>query len=297
MSYRFENKNYNFENKNDLYKILGIEKNSDISKIKKAYRKLALKYHPDKNPSKDSVERFMEIQYAYEILSNEETRYEYDKMNKTSITFDKWVENHISNKNYFNLYLIVKSKIFTLNWLNLLKENNTTKIKSITSILDIEITLEFTLYEIYNNISKTIDVKRITKENFIEEILPIDFKQIYEDEGENIKIDKLSFTGDFIINIKIKETIYKGLEYHIVNSDIYIMIKNNNIINDVLDVDFVDGKKYNFSLKNLDKEKIDTGYLYKINGMGLNYFNTDEIIIDSNNCSISRGNLFFILLL
>lgn len=68
------------ENKRDYYEVLGVGKDADNSAIKKAYRKLALKYHPDKNPDdKEAEQKFKEVNEAYEILSNEEKRDLYDK--------------------------------------------------------------------------------------------------------------------------------------------------------------------------------------------------------------------------
>ena len=55
----------------DYYKILGIGQNDDSDTIKKAYRKLAMQYHPDKNPGdKESEEKFKEVSEAYEVLSD-----------------------------------------------------------------------------------------------------------------------------------------------------------------------------------------------------------------------------------
>lgn len=64
----------------DYYTILGVERSADEDAIKKAYRKLALKYHPDRNPDdKEGAERrFKEVSEAYEVLSNKEKREVYD---------------------------------------------------------------------------------------------------------------------------------------------------------------------------------------------------------------------------
>lgn len=67
-------------NKRDYYDVLGVSKNATLAEIKKAYRKLALKYHPDKNPdNKEAEEKFKEAAEAYEVLSNEEKRRRYDQ--------------------------------------------------------------------------------------------------------------------------------------------------------------------------------------------------------------------------
>jgi molecular chaperone DnaJ len=66
--------------KRDYYEVLGIAKNADEAEIKKAYRKMALKYHPDKNPDDASAEeKFKEAAEAYEVLSNAEKRAQYDR--------------------------------------------------------------------------------------------------------------------------------------------------------------------------------------------------------------------------
>jgi curved DNA-binding protein len=65
--------------KKDYYEILGVQKGAAEDEIKKAYRKLALKYHPDKNPGdKAAEEKFKEISEAYAVLSDKEKRAQYD---------------------------------------------------------------------------------------------------------------------------------------------------------------------------------------------------------------------------
>lgn len=66
----------------NLYEILEINENASENEIKKAYHKLALKYHPDKNKDRDTKEHFQNIQTAYEILSDHESRINYCKMNR-----------------------------------------------------------------------------------------------------------------------------------------------------------------------------------------------------------------------
>ena len=68
------------DNKRDYYEVLGVQKGSSAEEIKKAYRKLALKYHPDRNPdNKEAEEKFKEAAEAYEILSDDEKRSRYDQ--------------------------------------------------------------------------------------------------------------------------------------------------------------------------------------------------------------------------
>lgn len=66
--------------KRDYYEILGVSKDADAKEIKKAYRKVAIKYHPDKNPdNKEAEEKFKEAAEAYEVLSDADKRARYDR--------------------------------------------------------------------------------------------------------------------------------------------------------------------------------------------------------------------------
>jgi DnaJ-class molecular chaperone len=63
----------------DYYKILSVSKTATAAEIKKAYRKLSLKYHPDKNPAPDAAEKFAELSVAYDVLSDKEKRDAYNR--------------------------------------------------------------------------------------------------------------------------------------------------------------------------------------------------------------------------
>ena len=65
--------------KRDYYEVLGVSKTSSPDEIKNQYRKLALKFHPDRNQSADAGEHFTEISEAYAILSDSEKKQTYDQ--------------------------------------------------------------------------------------------------------------------------------------------------------------------------------------------------------------------------
>lgn len=65
--------------KKDYYELLGVSRSATEAEMKSAYRKLALKWHPDKNKEAGAEARFKEINEAYEILSNKDKRAKYDQ--------------------------------------------------------------------------------------------------------------------------------------------------------------------------------------------------------------------------
>ena len=71
---------YIFMSKRDYYEVLGVGKSSSADEIKKAYRKVAMQFHPDRNPGdKAAEEKFKEAAEAYEVLSDADKKAQYDR--------------------------------------------------------------------------------------------------------------------------------------------------------------------------------------------------------------------------
>ena len=73
-------------NKRDYYEVLGVDRNASADDIKKAYRKMAIKYHPDKNPGdKEAEEKFKEAAEAYSVLSDADKKARYDQFGHAGV--------------------------------------------------------------------------------------------------------------------------------------------------------------------------------------------------------------------
>ena len=297
----------------DDYIILGVSRSDTKEEITKKYKKLALKYHPDRNKDnkKECEEKFKEISKAYNnIMNKKDFNFNF---NSNSTLFNKLdnFKQYFSNIDY---KIVIKNLINNISdYHDFVETQNTELLKT----EDFYINARVELFDIYNSIEKTISIDRIRKCELCKGLgKNINFEKCFECSGNKYKIKTLNLSfncrvkskiyhnyshqefnkiaGDVIINILVKQHLnydilnnYNLLYNYIVSQQELLVINSNEKTiksNDkILNISFkhLDNKEYNFKIVNPQ-----LNYRYQINNMGL----------IKNNSIIERGDLYIILL-
>jgi molecular chaperone DnaJ len=157
--------------KRDYYEVLGVSKNASNDELKKAYRKLAMKYHPDKNPGdKAAEENFKEAAEAYEVLSNAEKKAKYDRFGHSGLRGGQDFHSYQNVNDIFSHFSDIfgggfgggGSSIFD----DLFSGGSSSRSRqqySGTPGSDLKITIKVTLEEIATGTNKTIKLKKYDK--------------------------------------------------------------------------------------------------------------------------------------
>jgi len=142
--------------KRDYYEILGVERNASAEEIKKAYRKVALKYHPDKNPdNKAAEEKFKEAAEAYEVLSHADTRQKYDRFGHAGVSGPEGRGPEVNMEDIFTQF----GDIFGGGSFESFFRQGRPRARRGT---DLRIKLKLSLKEVANGVEKKIKIKRYT---------------------------------------------------------------------------------------------------------------------------------------
>jgi len=148
----------------DLYDILGVSKNASNDEIKKSYRKIALKFHPDKNPDNIEAEtKFKEAAEAYSVLSDKQKRQQYDQFGHAGVGMDNQSQgfggggfHHMSMDDIFSQFGDVFGGDIFGSIFGGQRGGQTVRRGK-----DLRATLKLTFNEILNGVEKTINIKRL----------------------------------------------------------------------------------------------------------------------------------------
>ncbi len=282
--------------KENYYDVLGVSENADADEIKKAYRRLSLKYHPDKNQGKqDCVEMFQKISEAYEVLKDSQTRAEYDMTRKNPNPFmrmgsmDDAMFHHMNAANLDDLF----SSFFGGSGMgmgfppgmgmgmgfppgaNVRIFRNGVPVNVVSKPAPIVVTLKVSMLNVLNGANLPVEVERWVMEgvNRVHEVQKIYVKvEKGVDDNEMILLENQgnvlndSCKGDIKVLIKVENNtgfVRKGLDLWI---DKQISLKEA-LCGFSFDLKYVNGKTY--TINNQPGNIIPPEYQKVIPNMGL----------------------------
>jgi molecular chaperone DnaJ len=148
--------------KRDYYEILGVDRNADMNTIKGAYRKLALQYHPDRNPdNKEAEEKFKEATEAYEVLSDQSKRERYDRFGHEGVRQGQDFRTYTNIDDIFsNFGDIFGGSIFDEFFGGGSRRRSSSRRSMGERGSDIKLRFPLTLEEIARGVEKTIKIKK-----------------------------------------------------------------------------------------------------------------------------------------
>jgi curved DNA-binding protein CbpA len=218
-----------------LYEILEINRNATTIEIKKAYNRLAKKYHPDKN-NYDSSEQFQKIVYAYNVLKNEKTREEYTMMNNINKNKFHDILEKIFNTNInLNILKDVGIKLNKSDW-EIFNNYNIDELNNLVNNFNLHDVINFVSNnilpkkDIYDNTCSDSDID-IWNESIGEYYSSENIPLIYQKYNSNNILLSLNVDIDNIVDNKIRKVkIKRNINEEIITNTFKFLLKEHFII-------------------------------------------------------------------
>lgn len=254
----------------NYYDILGVNKNATPDEIKKAYRKLAKEYHPDKNANPGAEEKFKEIADAYEVIGDENRRKHYDKR-RTGPQFD-WSKSGTQDTwggmNMDDIMEDLKGTGFEKNFEHIFGHQFNQKAARGSDVkLELSITLEDVFYGITREINVTDKAFKIT----VDKGVANDQKLRIKGKGNLHPLNSQAPRGDVIITVRIIDNpIYERN-----GNDLYMTVDIPHltaILGGTLRVPVIGGGTMDLSIPELTKQ----GKMFRAKGKGLPLYKNEQ---------------------
>lgn len=310
-------------NTTNLYSILNLQTNCSQADIKHSYKKLVLKWHPDKNPDnyKEAEDKFRNIQMAYEVLNDEKKRAEYDSMSgKEKIELydtlkqffmqkypsfaDNFIkkfydgneielQQHIDSFNFGTIYKHILKTVsddsfeFDLRAPHIEKKEIRENIAESCDIIEqnISINLKTTILDRYKDKYTKIHVKRKTKNDFVGYVRVLEEQVIFVGDGEQTDMG----SGDLIINISCPH-FYESFRLNEISNDLYNFSEitlYQYLYGGIFKIEHIDGSVQQFESEGfVNKVPV---HIFKKKGMPILEQNDDQECYD--NCGDNENNL------
>ena len=212
---------------NDYYKILGLEPNASEAEIRKTYRKLSMKYHPDKNNNTEATDIFHKVSNAYEVLSDKESRSKYDfernfsnkSMNIEDILSSVFGGNTTSNSSFMQTMGATNPNIRIFTNQDNIFDNDNIEFMKTTGFIPTTGFMQQSGLNMFNKptpIVKTLNIK---------------INQSYD--GCNLPLEIYRWVKNGPIKKNERETLYIKIPKGVDNNEIIIIRDKGNINNDL----------------------------------------------------------------
>ncbi len=215
----------------NYYNILGVNENATHDEIKKAYRSLSLKYHPDKNPSLEATEKYKKINEAYDILGDEQNRKKYEIERKNPFARMGSMRNEMNMNEVDELFknLFGGGFPFAMHMGSMDMDPNITEFEGMNGFGMGMHGFPPGSFHIFQN-GRPINLNRQSKPSPIIKNITINIEQVYTGTNVPVEIERWIFER----NLKVSEieTVYVTIPKGIDDGEIIILKDKGNIINE-----------------------------------------------------------------